>query len=127
MNKIKLTMNTLFAGVGMQERGIENSNLFDLNIVNISEIDKDAVLSYAAIHCGLTMDVVKSYPNYPTRQQMADDLKNINLGYDTTKNKPYDWDKLARRKSFDIEKYWLANKLSHNVGDISKIEFLLTV
>ena len=25
MDKIKLTMNTLFAGVGMQERGIENS------------------------------------------------------------------------------------------------------
>lgn len=28
MDKIKLTMNTLFAGIGCQERGIKNSILF---------------------------------------------------------------------------------------------------
>lgn len=28
MDKIKLTMNTLFAGIGCQEKGIKNSILF---------------------------------------------------------------------------------------------------
>ena len=53
-DKIPLTMNTLFAGMGCQEEGIKRTNLFDLSILSISEIDKDAVVAYAAIHCGLT-------------------------------------------------------------------------
>ena len=38
MNKEKLTMNVLFSGIGCQERGFENSNLFDVEVVNTSEI-----------------------------------------------------------------------------------------
>ena len=34
MDKVKLTMNTLFAGIGCQERGFENSILFDVDVVN---------------------------------------------------------------------------------------------
>lgn len=124
MDKVKLTMNTLFAGIGCQERGFENSILFDVDVVNISEINKEAVLSYAAIHCGLTPKMVDTYTDYPSREEMARQLTEVNLGYDPEKNKPYDWYKLSRRKSSDINKYWLANKLTHNLGDINKIEFL---
>ena len=53
---------------------------------------------------------------------MAQELTEINLGYDPDKNKRFDWFKLTKRKSKDLEKYWLANKLSKNLGDISKIE-----
>ena len=124
MRKEKLKMNVLFAGVGMQERGVENSKLFDLEIVNISEINKEAVLSYAAVHCGLTQKMVDTYTGYPSREEIVKQLKTINLGYEPEKNKTYDWDKLARRKNNDIEKYWLACKLTRNLGDISKIESL---
>lgn len=124
MNKEKLTMNVLFSGIGCQERGFENSNLFDVEVVNTSEINKEAVLSYAAIHCGLTQEMVDTYTEYPSREEMAKQLKEINLGYEPEKNKCYDWDKLARRKTNDIGKYWLACKLTHNLGDINKIEFL---
>ncbi len=124
MNKEKLTMNVLFSGIGCQERGFENSNLFDIEVVNTSEINKEAVLSYAAIHCGLTQEMVNTYAEYPSREEMVRQLKEINLGYEPEKNKYYDWDKLARRKTNDIEKYWLACKLTHNLGDINKIEFL---
>lgn len=124
MNKEKLTMNVLFSGIGCQERGFENSNLFDVEVVNTSEINKEAVLSYAAIHCGLTQEMVNTYTEYPSREEMVKQLKEINLGYEPEKNKCYDWDKLARRKTNDIEKYWLACKLTHNLGDINKIEFL---
>lgn len=124
MNKEKLTMNVLFSGIGCQERGFENSNLFDVEVVNTAEINKEAVLSYATIHCGLTQEMVNTYTEYPSREEMVRQLKEINLGYEPEKNKYYDWDKLARRKTNDIEKYWLACKLTHNLGDINKIEFL---
>lgn len=123
-NRVKLTANILFSGIGCQERGFENSRLFDLEVLNTSDINKDAVVSYAAVHCGLTKEMIESYSDYPPRKEMAKCLKTINLGYEPEKNKPYDWDKLARRKSNDIEKYWLACKLSNNLGDIRKIEKL---
>lgn len=85
---------------------------------------KESVLSYAAIHCGLTNEIVENYSNYPTREQMAQELTEINLGYDPDKNKPFDWNKLVKRKNKDLEKYWLANKLTKNLGDISKINRL---
>lgn len=92
-------------------------------MVNTSEINKEAVLSYAAIHCGLTNEMVDTYKDYPSREEMARQLTEINLGYEPEKNKHFDWYKLARRKSNDIEKYWLASKLTNNLGDINKIEF----
>lgn len=122
--KADLSMNVLFSGIGCQERGFENSILFNINVVNVSEINKEAVLSYAAIHCGLTPEMVDTYTDYPSKEEMARQLTEINLGYNSEKNKAYDWHKLSQRKSNDINKYWLANKLVHNLGDINKIEFL---
>lgn len=124
MKKEKLSANILFSGIGCQERGFQNSNLFNLEVLNTSDICKESVLSYAAIHCGLTNETVENYPNYPSREEMAKELTEINLGYEPEKDKHFDWSKLAKRKNKDLEKYWLANKLSHNLGDISKIEEL---
>lgn len=122
--KEKLTANILFSGIGCQERGFQNSNLFDLEVLNTSDICKESVLSYAAIHCGLTNEMVENYPDYPSREEMAKELTEINLGYGPEKDKCFDWSKLVKKKNKDLEKYWLANKLSHNLGDISKIEEL---
>lgn len=124
MKKEKLTANILFSGIGCQERGFQNSNLFNLEVLNTSDICKESVLSYAAIHCGLTNEMVENYPDYPSREEMAKELTEINLGYEPEKDKHFDWSKLAKRKNKDLEKYWLANKLSHNLGDISRIEEL---
>lgn len=119
--KVKLTANILFAGIGCQERGIENTGLFDLEVLTTSEIDKEAVVSYAAVHCGLTHEIIDNYPDYPSKEEMARHLTEINLGYNFKYDKPFDWLKLAHRKDKSLEKYWLACKLSHNRGDISKI------
>lgn len=124
VEKVKLTANILFSGIGCQERGFENSGLFDIEVLNTSDINKEAVLSYAAIHCGLTNEMVEAYENYPTRDEMAQYLTDINLGYEPEKDKHFDWFKLAKRKTNDIEKYWLACKLTKNLGDISRIEEL---
>ena len=122
--KVKLTANILFSGIGCQERGFENSGLFDIEILNTSDINKESVLTYAAIHCGMTNEMIEQYSDYPSREEMAKELSDINLGYDPERNKKFDWFKLAKRKNKDLEKYWLANKLSKNLGDISRIKRL---
>lgn len=68
--------------------------------------------------------MVENYSNYPSREEMAKELTDVNLGYEPEKDKYFDWFKLIKRKNKDLEKYWLANKLSHNLGDISKIKEL---
>ena len=57
-------MIELFSGIGAQIRGIENTNLWDCTVVNTSDIDKDAMVSYAAIHCGLTPELIDTYADY---------------------------------------------------------------
>lgn len=124
IEKIKLTANILFSGIGCQERGFRDSGLFDIEVLNTSDINKESVLSYAAIHCGMTNETVETYTDYPSREEMARYLTNINLGYEPEKNKYFDWFRLVKKKNKDLEKYWLACKLTHNLGDITKIEEL---
>lgn len=116
-----LTVNELFSGIGAQVSALQRLGI-PYNIVHTSDIDKDAVLSYAAVHCGLTEEMINSYADYPTREQMARELTEINLGYNFKENKPYNWFKFLNRKTKYIEKYWLACKLSKNIGDISKVQ-----
>ena len=116
----KLRLFEAFAGCGMQRRGVENAG-YEVEGVGISELDRNAVISYAAIHCDMTMDMINNY-EYPSREEMAEDLKRMNIDYDFKKKKPYDWDRIARGKSKDLEKTWLACKLSKNMGDICIID-----
>ena len=127
MSEIKLTANILFSGIGCQEYGIKATGLFDLEVKATSEIDTNAVISYAAIHNGLTPEMIANYSEYPDRTEMAQDLERLNIGYDFKKNKAYDWQKLAGRaeKPNDLlHTTWLACKLNNNMGDISRIEEL---
>lgn len=124
-NKPKLTMIELFSGLGAQKRGIDDTNLFDLSVLNTSDIDKEAVVEYATIHHGLTNEMIKEYSNYPSKEEMAQSLTDRKIGLDFKTGKVYDWSKLAKKKSgFKLEKYWLAAELGHNMGDISSIKEL---
>jgi DNA (cytosine-5)-methyltransferase 1 len=122
MNKPELTMIEFFSGIGAQKRGIDNTELYNLKVVATSDVDKEALVEYAAIHHGLTNEMVENYENYPTREEMAKELKSRNIGMDFDKGKMFDWDKLIKKKTKDLEKYWLAMILGNNLGDISKIE-----
>ena len=84
------------------------------------------VVSYAAIHCGLTNEMINNYEHYPSKEEMVEQLTKKRLGYDFKKDKPYDWEKLSKKKdkTKGIEKYWLADKLSHNLGDMMQIKAL---
>lgn len=123
MKTEKITVNELFSGIGAQISALERLGI-PCEIKHTSDIDHNAVLAYASIHCGLTEELINTYAEYPTREEMARQLTEINLGYDFQKNKPYNWYRFVNSKSKELEKYWLANKLSRNLGDISKLEHL---
>ena len=116
-----MTANILFSGIGCQERGFRE--VFDVKVLNTSEINKEAVLSYAAVHCGLTNEVIDNYNEYPSLEEMAQHLTNLNLGYIPEKNKVFNWFKLTKKPQ-ELKKYWLACKLSNNLGDIKNIKEL---
>lgn len=126
MNKPKLTMFETFSGIGAQRRGLDNTNLFDFEVIGTSDIDKDAIIEYAAIHHGLSKQMVEEYKDYPSRKEMAQYLLDRKIGYDFLKNKQYDWFKLAESKDAknELRKNYLANILTRNYGDISEVKEL---
>lgn len=124
MNKEKLSMITLFSGTGMQERGFLNSGCFDIDVLATSDIEPDAILSYAAMHCGLNQEMIDNY-DFPSQEEMANYLLERNIGFDFKKGVCKDWTKCRTGKGLnDLKKYYLATVLGKNMGDISKIKEL---
>lgn len=121
-----LRLVELCSGIGAQAKGLEHTGLFQVESVATADLDKEVVVSYATIHCGLTNELIESYENYPSKEEMAAELTAKRLGYDFKNDKPYDWYKLSRKKdkTKGIEKYWLADHLSHNLGDMMQIDAL---
>ena len=124
MEKKKISVISLCSGIGCSERGIRNTPCFDLEVVATSEINKDAVIAYAAIHCGLTDEMVNTYDRYPSIEEMKQHLTSINLGYIPEKNEKYNWFKSGKKFDKNVKKYWLACHLSKNLGDVSMVKQL---
>lgn len=100
-----------FAGYGSQRLALKNCNI-PFDVVGISEIDGDVLLSYAAIHCNLEDKLKKEI--FPPEEEMRKYLLSINvpLDYRTFKNKS------SSLKGLKLKQIYLANKLSNNFGDI---------
>ena len=117
-----LTANILFSGVGMQERGIQNTGVYNLAVRCTSEIDKHAILSYAAIHNGFTAsEREREYSENQTaienmREHMISALNRMKIGFDFTKNKMPNW---SRCKTKELFTYYRACELNNNIGDIA--------
>ena len=82
LEKQKLTMIELFSGIGAQKEGTDLTGVFDCEVVATADIEKDAMVSYAAIHDGLTNEMIDSYENYPSDEQMRSELIGKNIGFD---------------------------------------------
>lgn len=124
MGKMRLTANILFAGIGCQERGLENTGVIDLDVLSIAEIDRNAILSYAAMQKGLTEKMIAGYDAYPDMEKMIQELRDKNIGYDAKNGKTFDWNTIRKDREYIIKKHWLATHLSRNLGDISRIHAL---
>lgn len=122
----ELKLFEAFSGLGAQAKAFERLDCFDTEVVGTSDLDKEVVVNYAAIHCGLTNEMIENYDAYPSKEEMVKQLTEKRLGYDFQKDKPYDWAKLSKKndKTKGIEKYWLADHLSKNFGDITQVKSL---
>lgn len=125
--RVSLKVVELCSGIGAQIKGINNTNLFDSEIIATADLDKEVIVSYAAIHCGLTNEMINKYDKYPSKNEMVKQLNEKRLGYDFKRDKSYNWEKLSKKKdkTKGIEKYWLADHISNNMGDIMQIKELL--
>ena len=110
-----ITMIELFSGIGAQERALRQLNI-PYEVTYTCDLDKDAVLSYATMRTDFENEF-NSY-NFPSVEDMISELQSKNIGYDFMKGKHT----ITTRTSINkLKQYYLADKLSHNLGDIGKL------
>lgn len=106
-----------FAGYGSQRMALRNLGI-PFEVVGISEIVEDVILSYAAIHTNF-LQQKENIDKYITesREEIISKLEEINvpLDYKTFENRAK---KLTNTR---LKEVFLANNLAHNYGDIKKI------
>ena len=118
MTENKFTMVELFSGLGAQERALRQLNI-PYKIINTCDCDKDVVLSYAAMRYDLEKEI--EVFDFPSKEIMVEELQAKNLGYDFEKGKYT----ITMKTNIDkVKQYYIADKLSKNLGDISKVEIL---
>ena len=114
----KITMIELFSGIGAQERALRQLNI-PYEVIHTCDCDKDATLSYAAMRYDIEEEM-KSF-DFQSQEQMVTELQAKNLGYDFQKGKHT----ITSRTPIDkLKQYYIADKLSKNLGDISKVDKL---
>ena len=114
----QISMIELFSGVGAQERALRQLGL-PYEVVNTCDCDANATLSYAAMRWDLEKEMETF--NFPSQEQMIEELQAKNLGYDFQKGKH---SITSRTPITKLKQYYIADKLSKNLGDISKVERL---
>ena len=115
----KITMIELFSGIGAQERALRSLGI-PYEITNTCDCDKDAVLSYAAMRFNLE-DEMKTF-DFPSKEQMIEELQTKNLGFDFEHKHVHTIN--MRMNENKVKKYYLADNLSKNLGDISQVDRL---
>lgn len=114
----KISMIELFSGVGAQERALRQLGL-PYEIVNTCDCDANAVLSYSAMRWDLEKEMETF--DFPSQDKMIEELQAKNLGYDFQKGKHG----ITKRTPINkLKQYYIADKLSRNLGDISKVDKL---
>lgn len=113
-----ITMIELFGGIGAQERALRQLGI-PYEITHYCDCDADATLSYAAMRWDLEEEIERF--DFPSQEQMVAELQDKNLGYDFQKGKH----KITMRTPITkLKQYYIADKLTKNLGDISKVERL---
>ena len=114
----QISMIELFSGIGAQERALRQLGL-PYEVKHVCDCDKDATLSYAAMRWDLEKEMETF--DFPSQEQMVEELQAKNLGYDFQKSKHT----ITMRTPIEkLKQYYIADKLSKNLGDISKVKRL---
>ena len=111
----QISMIELFSGIGAQERALRQLGL-PYEVVNTCDCDPNAVLSYAATRWDLEKEM--EVFEFPSQDEMIEELQAKNLGYDFQKGKHG----VTKRTPINkLKQYYIADYLSRNLGDISKV------
>ena len=108
-----IKMIEIFSGLGAQIKALDQLPI-PHEVVATMDIDKDAILSYAAIRYDLEKEIA-SY-NLPTKKEMVAELQRKNVGYNLVKSKHSITMKTNEEK---VRQYYIADKFSKNLGDVS--------
>ena len=106
------------AGIGAQERALRQLNI-PYEVKHTCDCDANAVLSYAAMRWDLEKEMETF--EFPSQDKMIEELQAKNLDYDFQKGKHGITKRTPLTK---LKQYYIADKLSSNLGDISKVEKL---
>lgn len=106
----KIRVFETFSGIGAQNKALKNLNM-DYEVVATSDWFINAILAYDAIHCS---DKTIEVPSY---EKQIEYLNKFTFSNDSVK--PYkDITKLGKK---EIEKLYIANKRTKNLGSITEI------
>ena len=108
MNKIRVFET--FSGIGAQNKALKNSKL-KYEIVATSDWFIDAILAYDAIHCK------KKKVELPSYEEQLKYLQQFTFSNDSVKP----CTNLNKKKPEEIEKLYIANKRTKNLGSITEI------
>lgn len=111
MEKKRLKVFEAFAGIGAQATALERIGI-DYEIVGISDWFTDAIICYDAIHC--KDDPI---PELPSKEEQIEYLHNFEFSKDSVH--PSKIDKLDIEY---LEKLYIANKRTKNMGSITKLK-----
>ena len=111
MEKKRLKVFEAFAGIGAQATALERIGI-DYEIVGISEWFTDAIICYDAIHCK-----DEPIPELPSKDEQIEYLHNFEFSKDSVH--PSKIDKLDTEY---LEKLYIANKRTKNMGSITKLK-----
>lgn len=114
----QISMIELFSGIGAQERALRQLGL-PYDVKHTCDCDANAVASYAAMRWDLKKEMEAF--NFPSQEHMIEELQAKNLGYDFQKGKHSITSRTPIEK---LKQYYIADKLSKNLGDISKVDRL---
>ncbi|WP_396349930.1 DNA cytosine methyltransferase [Clostridium tetani] len=112
MEEIKLFDS--FAGIGALHQSLKELGV-PIKLTGISEVDIDAIISYASIHIDNFKDITF---DYPSDDEMRKVLMDRNIGYDFKKNKS----KIPRLNKNKLKSCFKATMLLNNLGDIGKLD-----
>ncbi|MCC5912391.1 MAG: DNA (cytosine-5-)-methyltransferase [Clostridiaceae bacterium] len=102
-----------FSGIGAQKMAIRNIGVRH-EVVGTAEVDVDAILSYASMHC----EEAKINIGAISYEEMKEYLKAKNIGLDFQTHKS----KIDSMKDEKLQKLYKATITSKNLGDIGLID-----
>lgn len=111
MKKRKLKVFEAFAGIGAQATALERIGI-DYEIVGISDWFTDAIICYDAIHCK-----DEPIPELPSREKQIEYLNNFEFSKDSVHPS-----KIEKLDTEYLEKLYIANKRTKNLGSITKLK-----